>query len=88
MTVKDVAVWMLEKINLQKELYQEDVVYEIERKFGKEFVYENESGNLAISRKVLNEFKKLTFETVIWERGERFWRMRVNGDPVGKRLAD
>jgi hypothetical protein len=88
MTAKEVADWMLAKITKDKEVYQEDVVYEIEKKFGREFVYENESGNIAIGKNVLKEFRKLTEDIVVWERGARFWRMRVKSDPLGKRQAD
>ena len=88
MTHKEVAEWMLAQFNKSKELYQEDAVYGIESKFGREFVYENESGNLAIDKKVLREFKKLTETFVMWERGDRFWRLREKGDPVGKRQAE
>ncbi len=88
MTAKTVAEWMLAKIQKAKEIYQEDVVYEIEKKFGKEFVYDNDSGNLAIGKNVLREFRKLTEDIVVWERGGRFWRMREKSDPIGKRQAD
>lgn len=44
------------------------------RKFGEEYVYENENGNLAISRKVLNEFKKLKdVNGIEWDRSDRCW---------------
>lgn len=83
-----VARWMLEQLQAKRELYQEDVVYEIERKFGAQFVYENENGNPAIDRRVLREFRKLTEDTVVWERGERFWRFRQTGDEAGHRQVD
>jgi hypothetical protein len=35
---------------LKGEPYQEDLTWEIERRFGSEFVYENVNGNSAISR--------------------------------------
>ena len=72
----------------QGDLYQEEAVYEILDRFGEEFVYENENGNWAISKPVLREFQKLTEETVVWERGGRFWRKRQEYDPKGKRQAD
>jgi hypothetical protein len=56
-TAKDVAAFMISELDRKKELYQEDVVYEIEKKFGKKFVYTNENGNPAIDRNVLKEFK-------------------------------
>jgi hypothetical protein len=69
-------------------LYQETIVYEVQRKCGPEHVYSNDNGNLALSRKVLAEFRKLTADTLIWDRGERAWRRRMKHDPAGKRQAD
>jgi len=40
-------------------------------------VYTNQNGNLAISKEVLEEFRKLD---VVWERDERCWRKRTNLD--------
>jgi hypothetical protein len=87
-TNRDVAEWMAERAARRGELYQEEVVWEIQSKFGREFVYENANGNLAISRQVLKEFRKLTEDTLVWERGDRLWRKRQSYDPKGKRQAE
>ena len=88
-TPADVARWMLEEFERQDGyLAQTDAVYTIERKFGAAFVYNNENGSLAIDRKVLNAFRKLTAETVVWERGERAWRRRDRHDPPGRQSDD
>lgn len=73
-TTRDVAQWMLGQLTQDGTLYQEQAVWDIQQKFGDEHVYEN--GNMAISRAVLAEFRKLTKDTVVWSRGERFWRFR------------
>jgi hypothetical protein len=86
-TAADVADWMLGELSRQKYLYQETAVYDIEKRFGKTFVYENASGNLAIGKDVLRSFNKLTSDTVIWERGEKLWRKREKYDQPG-RLQD
>lgn len=78
-TPKEVAQWMKQRIELMGELLPEDAVVEIERRFGTEFVYDNESGNAAIKKVVLAEFKKIT-SNVVWERSERYWRLRNNFD--------
>ena len=62
----EVAEWMFEELRREKYLYQETVVYDIEDKFGNEFVYINENGNLAIDRKVLKAFRELTEDTAVW----------------------
>ena len=84
----DVANWMLDKIIKKRELYQNEVVYQIEEKFGSKFVYENRNGNLAISREVLKEFRKLTEKNVVWSRIEFCWRIRSADDPKVGRLVE
>ena len=79
---------MLQQLEKERYVYQETIVYDIEGKFGDEFTYVNDNGNLAIDRRVLREFRKLTEGNVVWERGERMWRYRQHYDPPGKRLAD
>ena len=83
-TASDVAKWMLEELQRTKHVYQDEAVFEIERKFGDAFVYDNENGNRAISRAVLKEFRKLTESTVVWERGDRCWRLREKYDEKGR----
>lgn len=87
-TSKDVAQWMLEQLNSANWLYQETIVYQIRENFGKEFTYDNENGNLAIDRRVLREFRKLTDENVVWDRGERCWRFRQSYDTPDKRQVE
>lgn len=84
----DVAKWMLDQISQKRELYQNEVVYQIEDKFGSQFVYENRNGNLAINREVLKEFRKLTEKTVVWSRVEFCWRIRGADDPKVGRLVE
>ena len=83
-TPREVADWMLEQLKRDDTLHQESAVGDIEDEFGDEFVYENENGNLAISKPVLAEFRKLTGRTVIWSRSERLWRFRERHDEPGR----
>jgi hypothetical protein len=87
-TTHDVAVFMLKRLNEEKTLYQEMVVYEIQSQYGDEFVYTNENGNLAIDRKVLSEFRKLTEGKVVWSRSERYWRFKEDFDAPNSRMVD
>lgn len=87
-TPDEVANWMAEKLKKDKYLYHETVVYQIRSAFGSEFVYINENGNLAIDRRVLLAFRKLTADDVVWERGERMWRRREKHDPSHSRQVD
>jgi hypothetical protein len=83
-TAKSVAEWMLSELQRDKTLHQERAVSDIEIKFGKEFVYENERGNRAISKKVLWEFSQLTEGKAVWERYEKFWRLLDPGEYEGR----
>jgi hypothetical protein len=65
---------MISEIVDKGHVYQEYLVHDIQEKFGDDFVYINENGNLAISKKVLNEFKKLKEQNNIeWDRSKRSW---------------
>lgn len=83
-TPKDVAEWMKGELDKSPRLYQEVAVRKIKENFGDAFVYQNEHGNLAIDKKVLSEFKKLTQDSAIWERGDKAWRKRQSYDKPGR----
>ncbi|MCK1317194.1 hypothetical protein [Bradyrhizobium sp. 23] len=76
MANKEVAAWMIEYMGASHWLYQEVVARKIKEVWGADFVYTNENGNLAISKGVLRGFRKLTEETLVWERSEKAWRPR------------
>jgi biotin-(acetyl-CoA carboxylase) ligase len=75
-TAAQVAEWMLQELNRERQLFQEDAAKEIVEKFGNQFVYINDNVNLAIERAVLFAFRKLSEETVVWDREDHYWRMR------------
>lgn len=84
-TVEDVAQWMVEEMWRRKgALEQATAAEQIQRKFGKEFVYENENGNLAISRRVLAAFELFSGNGIVWSRGDRLWRDRRPADKPGR----
>lgn len=85
-TAKDIAKWMLKRIEEEGYMYQQDVAYEIESLFGEEFIYINDNGNPAISKDVLKEFRKISEDTIVWVRAERMWRLREPGDPPGRQV--
>ncbi len=80
----DVAAWMQAELEAHNGLYQDDAVSQIEDEFGPDFVYDNDNGNRAISKAVLAAFRKLTGDTVVWERSDRYWRFRQAGDEEGR----
>jgi Family of unknown function (DUF6953) len=87
-TPRDAAEWMFEQLEKRGDLAQDDAAYGIERNFGKEFVYENENGNLAISRAVLAEFTKLTEGLVVWNRSDKEWRTLSANEKYDGRQED
>ena len=79
-----VAGWMLEELKRQGKLHQDTVVFVIAEKFGSQFTYDKKDGNLAIRRDVLAAFRKLTKDSVVWVREDRYWRMRTPYDEPGR----
>jgi hypothetical protein len=88
MDPRDVAEWMVDELKREKFLNQEHLVFDIQSKFGNEFTYTKDNGNLAIDKRVLREFRKLTEDSVVWDRSERLWRMREKYDTPGKRQTE
>jgi hypothetical protein len=83
-TAQEVAQWMLDEVMGKGELEQEAAVSDIALKFGNEFTYDNENGNLAIRRDVLAAFRRLTENSVVWDRENRLWRKRESDDDPGR----
>jgi hypothetical protein len=69
----DVAKWMIDTIDREHFLDQEDAVTMIADKFGDEWVYQNENGNLGIDRRVLSTFRKLHGGRIEWDKGDKCW---------------
>ncbi|MEX5269056.1 DUF6953 family protein [Kocuria sabuli] len=69
----DIAEWLIERILDEKTVYQEHIVHDLERKFGTEWVYQNENGNPAINKTVLTKFRKLHEGAIEWDRSDRCW---------------
>ena len=65
-TPKEVAQWMVHRLEESDELLQVDAVAEIESRFGDEFVYVSDIGEMSIDRRVLDHFRKLTGNDVVW----------------------
>ena len=83
-TVQQVAEWMLKELKRRGKLHQDTVVFEIAEKFGSQFTYDNEDGNLAVRIDVLATFRKLTKDSVVWVRDDSYWRMREPHDGPGR----
>ncbi len=66
---------MYDEVMRRGVLDHQTAVHEIPTKFGREFIYENENGNPAIKRDVLNEFEKLG-DSIVWSKSSLEWRKR------------
>lgn len=66
-------------------LAQDDAAAMLARELGNEFIVTNKNGNPSIAKAVLDEFAKLTSDTVVWEATERQWRRREVADPAGRK---
>jgi len=87
-SVSAIAVWMLAEIDREDIVYQDTLVYEIERRFGPSFTYVNDNGNSAIRRDVLTAFRNISETTVVWNRRDRAWRKREPRDEPGRQQLD
>ncbi len=90
-TPKEVAQWMVDRLEVSDELLQVDAVKEIESQFGNDFVYLSDIGEMSIDRRVLNHFRNLTGDDVVWvtRHGGVYWtgahwRKRGIGDANGR----
>lgn len=65
---------------------QEDAAEHLARHFDADLTYFNDKGNRAISRPVLTAFRRISAETVVWDRTWRCWRLRKPSDPEGRQV--
>jgi len=74
-TPKEVAQWMVAQLEESDCLLQVEAVAGIEKMFGSEFVYLSDIGEKSIDRRVLNHFRTLTGEDVVWvtQHGGGYW---------------
>lgn len=80
-----VAKWMVGAFDSAGILDQHFAAHGIEERFGSDFVYINENANLAIDRRVLQAFRDLTGDDVIWSSGDLAWRRREPWDRPGRK---
>jgi hypothetical protein len=86
-TTQEVAGWMRAQVEAHGRLEQQVATGCIRRRFGQEFLYRNRYGQGAIRAEVLEAFRALCPEGVVWSRRERAWRRRLPDDPSGSRVV-
>lgn len=82
-----IAKWMLAEYRKQNFLPQALAAREIRLMFGEAYVYQNCHGNWAVNKPILEAFKTLTAEYVVWSRSFQLWRPRTAQDPAGTRVS-
>jgi hypothetical protein len=88
-TSNEIAQWMLREYHQRGErLDQHWAANQIRLTFGEDHLYKNDNGNWAIKKGILDAFRKLTPEGVVWSRSDQQWRKRQHYDPAGKRMVD
>ena len=80
----DVARWIVDQVQSNAVFYEATTSYLIRRQFGERFLYQKANGKWTISKRVLALFNELTDVDVVWERGQRCWRMRRLSDKPGR----
>lgn len=86
LTPLDVACWMKEMVENRGRLDHHVATYHILRHFGSCFTRLNGHGSTVIHTDVLEAFRGLTETTVVWEHGEKVWRLRRSYDPPSRRV--
>ncbi|MGB5115738.1 MAG: hypothetical protein WBO26_02050 [Providencia rettgeri] len=84
MDATEIAAWMQSQLEKDGCLYQEDAVDFLVKNAQESFLKENADGNLVLTPPVLNAFKKLNADTVVWVRPDLYWRFRVAEDEDGR----
>lgn len=79
-----VAQWMLAEIERDACVYQDDVVDYLVKAKREDLLTENADGNQVIGKIVLAAFRKLTPDSVVWVKPDRYWRFRVAEDEPGR----
>jgi len=82
-----IAEWMLDEFTKHQRLSQSTAARGIRLNYGDEHVYKNKQRNWGINKGILEAFKKLTPEGVVWSRSNQTWRARRATDPVGTRMV-
>lgn len=84
LSLTDVTNWMMAQLQNENCLYQQDVVDYLVKNDNEQLLKENADGNLVLSTPVINQFRKVSGDKVVWVKPERYWRYRVNEDEPGR----
>lgn len=79
------AAWMLEMLRKTGGLTQRQAIWGIREIFGPEYLGQSAYGRPVIPRPVLDRFRKLDPEGIVWSQQQRGWRPRRPEDPPDRR---
>lgn len=71
-TAKEAARWMLAELESTGVLYQSVMMSSLPTYL----THENSKGEWSISREVLQEFRSLTKDEVVWDKDDKCWRWK------------
>lgn len=86
-TAREIACWMLAQIERHGQLERRQASTHIRREFGEQFIHRVRKGSGAIREEILEEFRALAPDTVIWSFRDQTWRWRNAEDPLGTRIV-
>ena len=84
-TTLEVAGWMRAQVAEHGRLARREAAECIRHAFGEAHLHRSKYGTGAIRAEVLDAFRALTPERVVWSRRERAWRLRRPSDPRDSR---
>lgn len=82
-----IAEWIFEQYSKFQRLSQSSAARGIRVEFGEQHVYKNKQRKWAIKKGILEAFRKLTPEGVVWSRSRQAWRARRPTDPQDTRMV-
>lgn len=87
-TPEEVAQFMMHQFEAVPErgrMRQSSIARRIRVEFGEDFTYKNKNRNWAIKKEVLDEFRRLSDDDVVWEQSRQAWRRRRETDKPGRK---
>lgn len=75
---------MMAQLEDDRCLYQQDVVDYLVKLDNDHLLKENADGNLVLSTPLINHFRKVSGNEVVWVKPDKYWRYRVPEDEMGR----
>ena len=79
MVVVAAAAWMFDRIRCQEKLRLQEAVFELQRRFGAEYVRLDSDGSVSIAPNILKALRLLTGDSVAWNKSAQAWQLQNSG---------